>query len=405
MTDINCEVSIFEYFQKKDTESASWKNLVNNIYELKDDFNDEFDRETESLKEEVNNSIDTISITGKEQEIAMIKTNIENLKNSILNIYNSLPDKSKVENFESRFNNFNPTLITPANFLEKERKIFNELSEQINELNRENEKIINDIESISINNDSDDVVILKQLMRQRDEINQDNVELQEKIERINNKIRLLTENTEQLESKIKELKENNFDNLKEGIDKLKNKIIKNNVNLLQHRSLLEMYNIKLNHHKKLKDDYNNENNKIIKIIKKIDEMIQKESNKLKEQEKDLQSLEKQLKQFIEKNKNFDEKAFRKKFLEKKYDIKSVKTPKKSPGFGYKDDADGLDSSFEVKIEDLYGDNEGFKKMGEIFSSANYIRKKEMTDFSKIEEFNNQLNVNIQGMNAALNNLK
>ena len=240
-------------------------------------------------------------------------------------------------------------------------------------------------------------------MRQRDEINQDNVELQEKIERINSKIRFLTENTKQLESKIKELKENNFDNLKEGIDKLKNKIIENNVNLLQQRSLLKMYNIKLNHHKKLKDAYNNENNKIIKIIKNIDETIKEENNKLKEQENKLQSLEKQLKELIEEE-TFDEKAFRKVFLEKYYDNESVKTPKKSPGFGYKDD-DDLGKDYEVGVEDLYGDNEGFKKMREIFSSANYIIKKETTDFSKIEKFNNQLNVNIQGMNSALNNLK
>ena len=400
MTDINCEVSIFKYFQENDTTDASWKNLLTRINSLQDDFNDEFNRETESLKQEVNNSIDTISITGKEQEIEMIKTNIENLKNSILNIYNSLPYKSKVENFKNIYDNFNEKLVLEIHFLKTQIKKIIKFKEKIDELKRENERIINDIESISINNDSDDVVILKQLMRQRDEVNQDNVELQEKIERINNKIRFLTENTKQLESKIKELKENNFDNLKEGIDKLKNEIIENNVNLLQQRSLLEMYNIKLKHHDKLKIAYNNENNK---IIKEIDETIKEENNKLKEQENKLQSLEKQLKKLIEEE-TFDEKAFRKEFIEKKYDIKSVKTPKKSPGFGYKDD-DGLDKDYEVGVEDLYGDNEGFKKMGEIFSSGNYIRKKETTDFSKIEEFNNQLNVNIQGMNAALNNLK
>ena len=127
-------------------------------------------------------------------------------------------------------------------------------------------------------------------------------------------------------------------------------------------------------------------------------------DELQNQEKDLQSLKNELKKLIEEE-TFDEKAFRKDFLEKKYDNESVKTPKKSPGFGYKDDADDLDSHYKVKIEDLYGNNKNFEKMGEIFSSGNYIRKKETTDFSKIEEFNNQLNVNIQGMNAALNNLK
>ena len=89
------------------------------------------------------------------------------------------------------------------------------------------------------------------------------------------------------------------------------------------------------------------------------------NNKLKEQEKKLQSLEKQLKKELIDEETFDEKAFRKVFLEKYYDNESVKTPKKSPGFGYKDD-DDLGKDYEVGVEDLYGDNEGFKKMREIF---------------------------------------
>lgn len=400
MTDNNCKVSIFEYFQ--DSKNRSWNNLVRSINSLPYDFNNKFVEEAESSKVNINNSIDTISITGTEHDITINEDNIQNLKNSILNIYNSLPDNSKVENFENRYDNFNTKLVFEISFLKTQLKKFIKFKKEIDRLKRELEKIQEDFDSISINNDSVDVVLLTDLTKQTEKINQEYVELRDKIIAINNDIQLLTENKEELESKIGELKATNFDNLEGQIDKLKNKIIENNVNLLQHRSLLEMYNIKQKHHKKLQEAYNNENEK---IIKDMAEMIQKEKDELQSEKNNLQDLEKQLTELIEKIKNFDKKKFRKEFLEENYNNKSVKTPKKSPGFGYKDDADGLDSRFEVKIEDLYGNNKDFEKMGKIFSSGDYIRNKETTDFSKIEEYNNQLNVNIQGMNSALNNLK
>ena len=293
-------------------------------------------------------------------------------------------------------------MVFEISFFKTQLKKIIKFKNEIDELKREREKIQEDFDSISINNDSDDVVILNQLTRESEKINKERVEIQDKIERINNQIRLLTENKEQLESKIGELKENNFDNFKGEIDKLKNKIIENNVNLLQHRSLLKMYNIKLNHHDKLKEAYNDENNQ---IIEKIDEMIQKEKDKLTEEENKLQSLGKDLTDLIEKIKNFDKKKFRKEFLEENYNNKSVKTPKKSPGFGYKDDADGLDSRFEVKIKDLYGNNKDFEEMGKIFSSGDYVRNQPFTVFSENKEYNQKININIQGMNSALNNLK
>ena len=54
----------------------------------------------------------------------MIKTNIENLKNSILNIYNSLPYKSEVENFKNRYDNFNENLVLEIKILKTQIKKF-----------------------------------------------------------------------------------------------------------------------------------------------------------------------------------------------------------------------------------------------------------------------------------------
>jgi DNA repair exonuclease SbcCD ATPase subunit len=394
MTDINCEVSIFEYFQKNDTPDASWKNLLTRINSLQDDFNDEFDKRYGHLKNTLDNTVGFIAVRMNNNEILdenKIESDIDEKMKDLDDFYKSLPFELE---FNGRYSTFIKELMKNIEEMNGNIEAFNRLESEIQKKEDDLEALRSDQESIQGNSAISDLLKeVDKLRKNIDNIKTTNQSIEIKINDLKNK-------KQQLESKIKELNEKDFREVEGVIDTLKKDIIKDNVNLLQHHSLLEMYNIKQNHHKKLKDAYNNKNEI---IIKKINETIKEENNKLQSQEKELQSLEKQLTEFIEKE-TFDEKAFRKEFLEEYYNNKSVKTPKKSPGFGYKDD-DGLGEDYEVGVKDLYGDNEGFKKMGEIFSSANYIRKKETTDFSKIEEFNNQLNVNIQGMNAALNNLK
>ena len=320
--------------ENKNNNNNSNKNK-NQLYEIKEIELKIFNKGINIKKEEKNiNKIKELNIIieklnkeikRKDDEYNQNKTQLENynkfLENKVMQEKNNYNEKidEYLKNIKSLTNSLSE--------LEQEKK---NMEKQINILNKENKKILeekndkdeeetlNKIELINENEKKkEEIISLKQqietlkekIENKNKDIKDINSDLENKISELNKEINKYKENIDKKDLEIKNMKEENEDNVLK-IEELAKKINDDEINIkglnLENRELKENFKEKEKEINKLNNDIKNLNEEIIGLkdeIQNLKQINQKKENKIKIFDEEKNNL---VNNFSEKEKEFNE---------------------------------------------------------------------------------------------------